>query len=177
MNIIVLIFFEFSHFFSWGFIYITWNTIVQIFYNYQGQDSVKISDKISDRKPNLNMDENTQFKLIIFKCILEENVDLLIQTFKTLSLSTFSTLIFPLSYPLFSRFFFPSTQVPVGISYSMFLFISTGNGTVSNTPLYSNADDWERELNRCGCTKWNVCDVNRGYCVSQRCVLCSVKAL
>nr|XP_034317293.1 myotubularin-related protein 10-B isoform X9 [Crassostrea gigas] len=43
----------------------------------------------------------------------------------------------------------------------------TGNGTVSNTPLYSNADDWERELNRCGCTKWNVCDVNRGYCVSQ----------
>lgn len=101
MNIIVLIFpisCKFSHFFSWGFIYITWNTIVQIFYNYQGQDSVKISDKISDRKPNLNMDENTQFKLIIFKCILEENVDLLIQTFKTLSLSTFSTLIFPLSF-------------------------------------------------------------------------------
>lgn len=76
MNIIVLIFPISCKFFSLGaFIYITWNTIVQIFYNYEGQDSVKILDKISDRKPNLNMDGNTQFKLIIYKCILEENVD------------------------------------------------------------------------------------------------------
>lgn len=42
-----------------------------------------------------------------------------------------------------------------------------GNGTLSNTPSFNNPEDWERELNRCGCTKWNVCDVNRGYCVSQ----------
>lgn len=47
----------------------------------------------------------------------------------------------------------------------MFLFIFIGNGIVSNILLYSNVDDWERELNRCGCIKWNVCDVNRGYCV------------
>ncbi|XP_078313299.1 myotubularin-related protein 10-A-like isoform X3 [Crassostrea virginica] len=40
------------------------------------------------------------------------------------------------------------------------------NGTVSNTPLFDNPADWERELNRCGCTKWNVCDVNQGFCVS-----------
>ncbi|XP_061163941.1 myotubularin-related protein 10-A-like isoform X2 [Saccostrea echinata] len=41
------------------------------------------------------------------------------------------------------------------------------NGTVSNTPRYDCAADWERELNRCGCTKWTVCEVNQGYCVSQ----------
>ncbi|XP_056020782.1 myotubularin-related protein 10-A-like isoform X4 [Ostrea edulis] len=41
------------------------------------------------------------------------------------------------------------------------------NGTVSNTPLYDSPVDWERELKRCGCTKWTVCDVNKGYCVSQ----------
>lgn len=54
----------------------------------------KISDKISGRRPNQNIDGNTYFNLIIFKRIFDEKSGKgLIKTFKSSSLSFSGTLI------------------------------------------------------------------------------------
>lgn len=54
------------------------------------------SDRISDRKPDLNINLNIQLQLIILKHIQSKNEQLLVQTFNT---SSFSTLIFLCTAP------------------------------------------------------------------------------